>query len=785
MVQAQGQHFVCYVSAVVPPEQGKPTMLQVLRDRLRRGPEEALLVSSPGYAALDSGCGRSIVGEETLAQFRRLWTKAGIDQPRPSAERNTFRFGNGHEEVTNKVVEMPIMVAGRRGAVRAAVIKGQAPLLLSRAALKRLKAQMDFDADELMIFESKTPVRMMTNEAGQYMIPVANFENASDPQPRESCSHCLSAEVRSFEGSDEWSLEGDKLIRYHRTRRSCPFFPDESDCPVPLKQLADSCTVVKVNERGLESSSQAEWKVPKVLEEPAWVGRTVFQVLPPPTPAIPENEIALSEWSKRQRRQVKSQARRLPEISTSSQAKPSNTDIVEIFSPPQFAKLAGTISADLATGWDFRLPDHRESIKELVRQSRPRLLIIGSPCSWNGGWFHLNKPYMDQGELNEKSRLTRMFLNFAAELVQMQLDLGGQAILECPSGPHAWSLPRLNVLRRAMHEITVDMCCFGLAAPGELPIHKRTRLLVSHANMRSLQRQCQGEHQHQHKVSTGTRSGTVNRFIKQYPPAFMRAVLRTLPGRRDSAACLVQAGTDIECLAAARVQQLNAEKRDEMLQSLKRLHVNLGHPSAANLMRVLKHGGASKEAVELAKELECDVCKAQAAPKSPPPAQTNRATQFNQRIGIDVKYLPGWKPNQKVPAVNIVDFASSFQIVVPLHGRETSETIRKALLERWVSWAGTPQEIALDPAQTNLSDALTVPQELAGSKICMTAAEAHWQLGKVEVHGGWFSRILQKTIVETMPHDRETWEGCVYASHCKNELIQVYGMTPAQFVFGR
>ncbi|CAE7936776.1 TY5A, partial [Symbiodinium necroappetens] len=292
MVQAQGQHFVCYVSAVVPPEQGKPTMLQVLRDRLRRGPEEALLVSSPGYAVLDSGCGRSIVGEETLAQFRRLWTKAGIDQPRPSAERNTFRFGNGHEEVTNKVVEMPIMVAGRRGAVRAAVIKGQAPLLLSRAALKRLKAQMDFDADELMIFESKTPVRMI--EAGQYMIPVANFENASDPQPRESCSHCLSAEVRSFEGSDEWSLEGDKLIRYHRTRRSCPFFPDESDCPVPLKQLADSCTVVKVNEHGLESSSQAEWKVPKVLEEPAWVGRTVFQVLPPPAPMIPENEIALS-----------------------------------------------------------------------------------------------------------------------------------------------------------------------------------------------------------------------------------------------------------------------------------------------------------------------------------------------------------------------------------------------------------------------------------------------------------------------------------------------------------
>ena len=237
--------------------------------------------------------------------------------------------------------------------------------------------------------------------------------------------------------------------------------------------------------------------------------------------------------------------------------------------------------------------------------------------------------------------------------------------------------------------------------------------------------------------------------------------------------------------AAARVRELNEQKRGHMLESLKRLHNNLGHPSVSSLQRVLKHGGANQAAIELAKELECDVCKAQGSPSSPPPAQTHRATRFNQRIGIDVKYLPGWKLNQRIPSLNIVDYASSFQIMVPLHVRETAELIRKALLERWVSWAGVPQEIVLDPAQTNLSEALTTPQELAGSTIATTAAEAHWQLGKVEVHGGWFARVLQKVIADTMPHDQKTWEECVHAAHSKNELIQVYGMTPAQFVFGR
>ena len=38
---------------------------------------------------------------------------------------------------------------------------------------------------------------------------------------------------------------------------------------------------------------------------------------------------------------------------------------------------------------------------------------------------------------------------------------------------------------------------------------------------------------------------------------------------------------------------------------------------------------------------------------------------------------------------------------------------------------------------------------------------------------------------DVMPHDKSSWQECVTAAHCKNELVQVYGMTPAQHVFGR
>ena len=76
---------------------------------------------------------------------------------------------------------MPIQLAGRRGIVRAAVIKGKAPLLMSRPALKKLGATMDFAADKLKVFKDGTTIDMLVNEAGQYMIPVADFGESVEP----------------------------------------------------------------------------------------------------------------------------------------------------------------------------------------------------------------------------------------------------------------------------------------------------------------------------------------------------------------------------------------------------------------------------------------------------------------------------------------------------------------------------------------------------------------------------------------------------------------------------
>ena len=135
--------------------------------------------------------------------------------------------------------------------------------------------------------------------------------------------------------------------------------------------------------------------------------------------------------------------------------------------------------------------------------------------------------------------------------------------------------------------------------------------------------------------------------------------------------------------------------------------------------------------------------------------------------------------------MNIVDQASGFQRVIPFFEPETSKLLRKLLDEHWISWAGIPAEIILDPAQTNLADPMHGTAEDQGCVVRHIAADAHWQLGKTENHGGWFDRILQKVVDQHNPQSQAKWMECVIASHVKNSMIHVHGHTPHQFVFGR
>ena len=376
----------------------------------------------------------------------------------------------------------------------------------------------------------------------------------------------------------------------------------------------------------------------------------------------------------------------------------------------------------------------------------------------------------------------------------------------------------MRSLAQQFGKTRVDMCAYGLQAPGDKDFMlKPTSLVLSNPKQKELCKRCPGHVQHQ--VIEGTVSGGQSRstLAGKYPTRFVQTFLQPIVARRTE--CLYTLLQDheavdlsaYECLAGSNAaaeptadapaapapeapENLDPEHPDiapgsaldSVGSALRKLHNNLGHPPGNTLLRVLRNSGASAEALKRASEFQCPTREASRRPADAVPAVPIRQEQFNDRVGIDVKYLDGWNPNQKVPCLNIIDYGSSFQQMLPLPAKETGEMLRRYYREYWLSWAGILQELVLDPSQANLIEALCKSCEDEGTKVRHTAADAHWQLGKVERHGGLFAALFAKVLAEVAPATQAEWQECVtQTTVAKNSMLNVSGVSPYQFVFGR
>ena len=137
--------------------------------------EEALtasLVMSPGYGVIDSGCGKTLVGEETL---RAMEPMLGGRPIKKTWERNSFRFGNGMAEDSNTSACIPVAIGEKVGRINAAIIKRRAPLLLGRPTLEKLAMRIDFAAGTARILDGADSVPLERNSAGQLLINLTEF----------------------------------------------------------------------------------------------------------------------------------------------------------------------------------------------------------------------------------------------------------------------------------------------------------------------------------------------------------------------------------------------------------------------------------------------------------------------------------------------------------------------------------------------------------------------------------------------------------------------------------
>eukprot|EP00435_Cladocopium_sp_Y103_P052219 s999_g16.t1 len=494
----------------------------------------------------------------------------------------------------------------------------------------------------------------------------------------------------------------------------------------------------------------------------------------------------------------------------SKKRNPSKCAVAELFSPPRFAVEARArgregLSYDIKQGWDLTDPKVQSVVDAQLDEADPDLLVVCPTCTHRGGWEHLNRCYRSPLETARLLKKSREQMRFSIRQIRKQLDRGGEIMFEHPWGSDVWNDAEIIPLRKKYGVRRVDMCAYGLRCPDtKLPIRKATGLILScrpEDRNRKLH-VCPGCPKHRLVEGRLKDGRNVSEFVAEYTKQLVRSIMDLcVPEMHDPVTHHVDlaACDDVECLSDGLVPapvegpqqpaenaQPESEEDAKIRLALKRLHVNLGHPHNRDLMRILHHSKASAKAISLAKDFECSVCANHQKPASSLPAKVSRAWDFNDKIGLDVKYLPGWRVNQRVPCVSIVDYASSLHVMAPIFRRETAELVKGVLRDAWINWAGPPKILEVDPARTNLSDELGQFCQTLGIDMVHIAADAHWQLGKVERHSQWFEQILEKVHDEHPPTSPEEFvDNVMMVQIAKNSLITVAGASPYQIVFGR
>ena len=77
-----------------------------------------------------------------------------------------------------------------------------------------------------------------------------------------------------------------------------------------------------------------------------------------------------------------------------------------------------------------------------------------------------------------------------------------------------------------------------------------------------------------------------------------------------------------------------------LLSSVRRLHINTGHPPNAELERIVRLAGGSDLAQSACRGLRCTVCRKSLPAKSPKPGKPKyNIGQFNDTVLVDLGYV--------------------------------------------------------------------------------------------------------------------------------------------------
>lgn len=228
---------------------------------------------------------------------------------------------------------------------------------------------------------------------------------------------------------------------------------------------------------------------------------------------------------------------------------------------------------------------------------------------------------------------------------------------------------------------------------------------------------------------------------------------------------------------------------------LMKLHNGMGHCSVPDMVRILRHGGGSDRALQLARKFTCEICTQHQAPGTTSPAALPRDLSPLSAESFDVKQLSSWDDKYvRRKVMSTIDIGSRYHVMVPLpaaspktdKGIEDTDVIRELYYDNWVKHFGVPDVVYYDPHGAHASN--TQMEKLAGDGTTPVpcAGQAHWEVGIVERHGTLVEDRFDKYLRTVQPSDCSGWKQALQECMSGNNMVlRHFGYSPAQHLFGR
>ena len=215
---------------------------------------------------------------------------------------------------------------------------------------------------------------------------------------------------------------------------------------------------------------------------------------------------------------------------------------------------------------------------------------------------------------------------------------------------------------------------------------------------------------------------------------------------------------------------------------VKRAHEGLGHPARDRFLRILSSSKASPKVMEIAKNLRCSVCEKFKLPKPSRAGAPPREVGLNEVVGIDSIQVRAPFSKKTKYCLNITDYHSHFQLVVPLRDHTAMEA--RLGYRLWLKIFGPPRKLLCDLGK-EFQKQFETAAEADGTELLPSSLETPEQRGFVERNGQLFKEMFYKTIEQTNCSTWDEWYQTLdLVVSMKNRLLSRGKFSPAQRVFG-